>query len=722
MDQIHVLLGKNDLLEFLEGHDPAGDYLAFDIETKGNRPFDEDSCVVGFSLADGRGAGYWTAEHWPFLLSLLPKRPYRLVAHNVFFDAAYVMRDGKGLWPTWAYCTYGLYKQIATEGWLGQQWSLKSAQRQLLGWEETNEKDLLQWLVEQGHITSTRKSLDEVKDKDAWFLKEDLGVWAKADKGKMYLAPQEILGKYCALDAHSTYLLLQKVLLPALSRFNVLQDYHQEVFLPNVRILIEQELSGILVDVEGLKKHAEALRVGADVCLQEFLADEEIAPHIASYNEQFVKKQLGSEPPKHNKSKVKEEPPKYTKTGAITKRWQSWAEEMKTLPPPSKRWEQWQEKKLRLLGSNHFNVGSGPQLAWLFYQQLEKPILLTTESGNPATDGKAMGMWGAPGALLRKRSKMEKELGYVESAISYQKDGIIYPQFRVPGTLTGRLSGAGSFSLHQQPKTREYLSLLKARPGTVWLDYDFVALEPAVLTELSRDSSMLKLYGPGVKPNDIYIFVGSGIPGIKETFTTCGYDPDNPTKESINRIKKEHKLLRAICKTTALAAQYGAGARKIHQTLTLQGIDKTFEEVQVIHSAYWKLFAGIKEYESFLQKCWHRNGGWVLNGIGRPLAVHRDRTKDLVNSVCQSTGHDIHMIGLAYLRTLLEARVKGKYSWIIADFHDEAILEVKEGYEDAVLSCFKEMEAYLNDLLKPFVPIKIDPAVGKTLADFKIQE
>lgn len=724
LDRLFLCLGADDLREFFAGHDAHADYLAFDIETKGNRPFDPESQVVGFSLADVRGAGYWTAEHWPLFLALLERHSPRLVAHNVFFDGAYVMRDGKGLWPTWAFCTYGLYKYLATEGWPGQRWGLKDAQKQLLGWEETNERDLLEWLVRAGYTTATRKSIDDVKETDDWFEVQsplEDSTWAKADKGEMWRAPPEILGKYCALDAQATYLLLTKVLLPALDRFHVLRDFHQEVFLTEVRILIEQELSGIAVDVEGLHAHADHLRKEIDVALHKFLEHPEVAPGIAEYNAEVLKEHDAKEPPRFNKEKrTPAEPPKYTKTGAVSQRWLAWQEKAQTHPEVSKRWTLWKDKRDALTTQNHFNAASGQQLSWLFYQHLGKPVMLTTDSGAPAVDGRAMGLWGEPGALLRKRSKLEKELGYVEAAAQYQRNGIIHPQFRVPGTLTGRLSGSGGLNMQQQPKTREYLQLLRARPGTVWVDFDYVALEPSVLTELSRDPSMLKVYGPAAKPNDIYIFVGSAIPGIKETFAACGYNPDAPTKESIARIKKEHKLLRNICKVLTLSAQYGAGPRKIHETLKLQGVVKTLEEVQLLHQSYWKLFAGIKEYERFLLKCWQRNDGWVLNGIGRPLAVHADLTKDLVNRVVQSTGHSIHAIGLSLLRPLLAKAFGQNFRWIIADFHDEAIIEVPEGEEETAIACFRQMERELNELLQPYVPVKMDPAVGKSLADFKV--
>jgi len=1031
LENLHVCLGESDLREFFAGHNFAGDYMAFDIETKGNQVFDPESVVVGFSLADARGAGYWTAEHWPVLLNLLSLHSPRLIAHNVFFDGAYVMRDGNGLWPSFAYCTYGLYKQMATEGWPGQRWGLKDVQKQLLGWEETNERDLLEWLVQQGYQTATRKSIDDVVQKEDWFLTTD-GVYAKANKGEMWRAPAEVLGKYCALDAHATYLFLTKVLLPGVQRFTVLNDYHQEVFLTNVRILIEQELSGMACNVAGLKAHAEHLKQEVARTADIFLAHPEIAPVIAQYNKGILCKHVKKEPRRYTENRQSKEPPKYKKDGKLTKRWIQWSQQPVKEPEPTKRWLQWETKRQELAATNHFNLNSGPQLGWLFYNQLNKPVLLTTETGTPAVDGKAMGMWGEPGTLLKKRSKAEKELGYVDAAIGYQRNGIIHPQFRVPGTLTGRLSGSGGLNMQQQPKTREYLSQLHARPGTVWVDFDhclhprtealtkrgwvpilevtaedevwqvnhktlegawtvplrvvkkhyagimytfgnrrgslsvtenhrmlwagqpsvarkknarwktlsqeglpssgahlpisseyvscdaeynkeeialicmlqadaskgtkstgtgytlqlrrerkvkqaesvlgrkgklqqdgktwvwcgihhdsklldhstvklfnlsllplsaadyfvsqlqlwdghaarsgelrwsttskhnaeevqqylvragyeakltvrkytnskfstlyilvirkssrmrlrecdittehydgavgcvtvetgyflvrsegqtFVtgncALEPCVLTELSRDPNMLKLYGPTAKSNDIYIFVGSAIPGIKEAFTACGYNPDNPTKESISRIKKEHKVLRSICKVVTLSAQYGAGPRKIHETLKLQGIQKELEEVQNIHRAYWQLFAGIKEYEKFLLGMWQRNGGWILNGVGRPLALHRDRVKDLVNSVCQSTGHDLHMIGLSILEPLLAKAFGKEFRWIIADFHDEAIIEVPQGGEQVVIECFREMERQLNEQLKPYVPIKIDPAVGTSLADFKISE
>lgn len=722
LSKIHPLLAGEDLVEFLDEVEP-GDLIALDIETRGTEAHNTECQVVGFGLADSRGAGYWTAEHWPFFLEQAHAKQLPLIGHNIFFDGAFAYRDAGYRHLNWKYCTYGLYKQLATEGWPGQQWGLKKAQVELLGWKQANEVELNKWLVENKFLTTTRKSIEDVANAEDWLYQKDIDMWAKADKSQMWQAPAHILGKYCALDAYATHELFFKILKPILDDFHVLKDYHEGPFINLVEILIEQQHSGFAVNVEGLITHQANLQNQLEEVNQTFFSLPEIQDAVALYNKQIIQEHLDKEPPRHLVTKEFQEPKKkYRKDGSLSGLWLKWDERRRNpqTPTQSKRWEQWYAKLQTLENENHFNVNSNKQLEWLFYEQLGYPVLLTTVSGSPATDNKAMGQWGAAGKLLIKKSTLLKEEGYVGAAIATQLNGVIHPQFKVPGTLTGRLSGSGNFNVQQQPKTREYLSLLHARPGHVWVDFDYVALEPSVLTELSRDPNMLRIYGPGVPKNDIYIFVGAHIPGIKEVFIKCGYDPYNPSKESIASIKKEHKTLRGICKTLVLSAQYGAGAKKIHETLKLQGVNKSLEEVQEIYRAYWNLYTGIKEYERFLLKCWQKNNGWILNGIGRPLTIHADLTKDIVNRIGQSTGHDIHMIGLQIFRQLLIDSGLS-YRWIIADFHDEAILEVPCGTEQEIIKLMYQMEKELNELLQPYVPIKIDPAIGTCLADFKVE-
>ena len=122
---------------------------------------------------------------------------------------------------------------------------------------------------------------------------------------------------------------------------------------------------------------------------------------------------------------------------------------------------------------------------------------------------------------------------------------------------------------------------------------------------------------------------------------------------------------------------YGAGAGKISQALQLQGVDVDYDKAKEMHAKYWQLFAKVKQYEQFLQTQWERNEGWILNPIGRPLAVAQDYLRDVVNRSIQSGGHDCFVLYLSLLSTMLrDTGVLYKpYVW---DLHDAVMLTVPE--------------------------------------------
>jgi hypothetical protein len=161
---------------------------------------------------------------------------------------------------------------------------------------------------------------------------------------------------------------------------------------------------------------------------------------------------------------------------------------------------------------------------------------------------------GEIGELFIEWQGATKELQFVESLSSRLYGDIFHPQFKVPGTYTGRLSGAGGFSMQILPKTPSFLEAFRPRPGHKLVDIDVSALEPVVLTELSRDEGLLSVYGPNASPHaDIYLTVGARLGSVGQAFRDCGYDYKNPTKEAASRCKKEHKNLRGIVKKLHLS-------------------------------------------------------------------------------------------------------------------------------------------------------------------------
>jgi DNA polymerase I-like protein with 3'-5' exonuclease and polymerase domains len=233
---------------------------------------------------------------------------------------------------------------------------------------------------------------------------------------------------------------------------------------------------------------------------------------------------------------------------------------------------------------------------------------------------------------------------------------------------------------------------------------------------------MMKIYGPGAKPNDIYLFNGSQMGGfVAAAIRGAGYDPDNPTPEGIAAAKKLAKKERSISKVYSLAAAYGAGPGKIRSTLAMDGVEISLNEAKRMHGAYWGIYKGVKQYGRWLEAQWERNGGWVLNGIGRPICVAEDFKRDLVNRVCQSTGHDLFMAFAALLSEELDkADIQYKpFNW---DLHDACYFLVPDEYVSVARNIVDVVVVQrAAELLGGKVGLKWDANVCKTVADDKTE-
>lgn len=708
--------------------------LSVDIETNSTNCTSTPSDIVGIGLADSKRALYIDRAGchklaWSFLLQWIHTNNNWLFGHNIFFDAAFLTRDAK-TWGNWKYCTYGLYRQLAGEGYQGQKWSLKNAQVELLGWADTNEAELDNWLMNNGHFRGPI-----VKD----YTKDDMRrAWDKGqikpDKSKMYLAPADILGYYCALDARSTYDLLTQVLLPAVNKLNKVAknqflNYHRKTFVTNVQLLVEQQLHGISVDRDKLLAHEASLKTEIQTAEQKFLNHEDVRGHIEYYNQMTIAAHVEKEPAKYKKPpKLGAEPPKFKKDGKVSKNWENWKKKKDKIdqeyPVLSKNWENWHVNYLELKNGQHFNLNSGPQKQWLFYERMGYPVLLRTETDKPAVDNKALIGFGDAGRLLKENNDRVKEHGYVTSCIEHLEhhdDGYrIHPQFRVPGTLTCRLAGSGGLNFQQLPKSRRYLECYRPLPGRVWIDCDIDSLEQVVLAEDSRDATLWKLYGPEAKKNDVYLFNGAYLPGIKDAILGAGYDPDNPTPEGIAAAKKQAKKARSVAKVITLGSSYGMGPNKLQMTLALQGIDIDLDEAKRMHRSYWELYSGVKEYERNLVESWKYHGGWIYNALGRPVCVAHDYIKDIVNRSIQSAGHDICMMIIEELKYLREESGLW-YRGVCWDFHDQTIVECREEDAENVMRVFKVAYQRVNEKLNGDIPITGTPVKVYNLADAKLE-
>ena len=391
--------------------------LALDYETQGLGLYDDECRAVGMGLSDGKVSVYLP------ILDLTPAlrgelydwlQQRQLVGHNINFDGAFYLKEC-GRHANWAMCTSGFFRQIAAEGWYEQNWSLKTAMVDVLGWDEPNTADLYDWLKKNG-----------------------LG------KGDMWQAPVEILGRYCALDTAATFHLYE-YFLTFEPRFPVLFDYHRNDFLTLVRHIINQGRRGIRIDRLPLMKHRTTLAQKLAQIEAEFRSHELMRAPMERWREANIEDWLAREP-----------------------------ERLKKDGTPTVRWQAWKNREEEVRRGEGFSLTSKDHLAWLFYENLyearitnpgapkagrkkltfrekgrgevivdgERHELLLTDGGKLPVDRNILPFLGPLGKLLVQYNDVAKEMGYVDACLTLSaKDGILHPSFKVPGTITGRLSG-----------------------------------------------------------------------------------------------------------------------------------------------------------------------------------------------------------------------------------------------------------------------------------------
>ena len=645
------------------GSDLQDQLVAIDLETKGTNAADPSQFIAGVGFAHSEGCFYIhladaSDEVRRYVREWL-LGAQRLTSFNVLFDGTF-LQVFTGRWLNWTHCSFGLFKQMTTEGYTNQRWDLETAQREVLGWEQSNKLDLQ----------------DALK-------RENLG------KGDMWRLPVDILGRYCALDAEAHFQLHEELLLQCQSP--ELLEYHTRLYMTEVRLLAQQQLRGNMIEQEKLLTcHADLLEQ-ISLAKSAFESHPDVAPHVAAAQERARDAWMASRPSRWTSKMVQ-----------------------------SKAYEKWLAREQQVIEAGSFNPNSKPQLIKLFYGDLGFKPLKFTERGTPIIDRHVLPTLGEPGKLLVKMNTLVKRRGYVERVIERSAGtGIIHAQFKSVGTVSGRLGGSGNLNLQQMPKDKSFLESFKARPGHVLVQLDFVAIEPVLLAEFSQDKSLLKLYGPGAPANDIYLFTAAQIPGLGDEILKY-YDPNNPTSEGIAAAKKHCKQDRAISKTVCLASNYGASAPKIHEVLKLGGIDISLKKVRDIHAEYWRLYRGVKRFEEMLQDMWLRNGGWIPTALGRPIAIADSLIRDALNRMIQTSAHDILQLFIWNIDRLRQERELPWHPWLI-DLHDECIVEVEEQYAEEVAQSFRDAMVAVNAELEMGIQLKGDPQIAHTLADIKIE-
>lgn len=358
--------------------------VAIDFETSSLDATDIKSYVRSIGIANKNSCVAIDLKdtHPSLILALFRHlQGQKIIAHNLPFDFSWIYRV-TGSMDGLYFCTLAMFKHLSTEGWAGQTHGLKDAMVEVLGWPESNE--------------------DEVYD----YMKEHSCLMAEV--------PWSILGPYNALDASAHWqLYVYFTELLGQSHFSeAVWTYHSQEIMTIIELCIENKFEGLNIDMHQRETYSAELFTKMQALLGEFINDPKVKPIIDGYNDRSRAEIMAKEPNKINKDGSE-----------------------------GKNWPKWEVKRAASVGANFFNTDSPAQLSWLFYEELGYKVMAKTDKGAASVAASVLPFLDSAGQILMRYRKLRDERKFLTSLEAVQRDGILHPNFKIPGTITGRLAG-----------------------------------------------------------------------------------------------------------------------------------------------------------------------------------------------------------------------------------------------------------------------------------------
>jgi DNA polymerase I-like protein with 3'-5' exonuclease and polymerase domains len=281
---------------------------------------------------------------------------------------------------------------------------------------------------------------------------------------------------------------------------------------------------------------------------------------------------------------------------------------------------------------------------------------------------------------------------------TYTPDYRIFATFKQTGTVTGRLSSAGP-NLQNQPARGELGKKMRHLYQGRFVIGDYDQLEMRLMAHFSEDRNMVRVFERGDDPHYV---------------TAQGIFGETPTKDQ-----------RDIGKTLNYGMGYGAGPKKIAQTLSLLGYPTSPDTAKGYLAEMTRFYSGFFRWKTRTVEMAKRKGSVrTLGGHRRRLrAAFKDTAnwklvgygeRQAVNAIVQGTAADI------IRRTMIRADEAFPELKMLAQVHDEVIWEHPGLW---LFDADPKMLPELRDCMQGGhdfalrVPLVFEPAVVETWAD-----
>ena len=339
----------------------------------------------------------------------------------------------------------------------------------------------------------------------------------------------------------------------------------------------------------------------------------------------------------------------------------------------------------------------------MLFERLALPVLKKTPKGAPSTDAsvleKLRDEHPMVDALLRYRELEKLRSTYVDALLPLiEPDGRIRGRFNQMAAATGRLSQEEPNLQNIPVRSEEGRALRQAfvaDEGFQLVVADYSQIELRILAHLSEDPGLIDAFDHDL---DIHTATAARVAGI---------DPDEVTPDERRRAKMIN-----------FGLLYGMEAYGLAQRLGI-GRDEAAAHIE----SYFSQFTKVQAFMSGIV-AEARATGYTTTLLGRRRYLpelassnFRDRQSGermALNAPIQGSAADIIKKAMVVLDA--ELRDRGSKAEMLLQVHDELVLEVPTEDVDAITALTVEI---MSGVVELRVPLKVDTASGRTLADCK---
>ncbi|GIG54487.1 DNA polymerase I [Demequina activiva] len=348
------------------------------------------------------------------------------------------------------------------------------------------------------------------------------------------------------------------------------------------------------------------------------------------------------------------------------------------------------------IGGDEVNLGSPKQLQEVLFERLGMPKTKKIKTGY-STDASSLADLQAKSphpfleALLAHRDAAK--LGQIIETLaqSIRDDSRIHTTFSQVVASTGRLSSKDPNLQNIPIRTEEGHRIREAfvvgEGFDTLLTADYSQIEMRIMAHLSKDDGLIEAFRAG---EDLHRFVGARVFGV---------EPEDVSPE-----------MRSKVKAMSYGLAYGLSSFGLARQLSVP-----VGEAQALMDDYFARFGGVREYlRSVVEKA--RQDGYTETILGRrryipDLTSTNRQRRDIAERVALNApiqGSAADLIKKAMLGVDAALRDQGLASRQLLQVHDELVVEVAPGEEQAVESILTDQMHGAGDLSVP-----LDVHVGR---------